>query len=118
MTIPLQWIIAALVPAETDVNLDAYPAMSWISETWPYTVPVGAWLGLRAFQIGSKFTHAGTASYLVIENVITVPDSLGLAVFPHPIRIPGGTTLHAHLINNAPNQQWMTSVVQGILHQP
>lgn len=119
----VQWLCTALVSGASEVYLggtDTTPAactLSWAGEVLPYTVPSGRWLGITGVQIGSKFGGT-TASYLVIENVLSLADTTGTSQFRTPVVVPPGNTLRMKLINNASNQQWMTAAVQGVLIDP
>ena len=107
-----------LVPPATIQTLNGSNTYAHCSDLFPYLIPADKWLGIVDMQIGSKFTDGGEnhrASMLVIHNVASVPDNVGICSFRIPLVVPGGVTLTADLINNDAEQQWMTSTINGIL---
>lgn len=114
----IQWIHSKLVQPNTICSLSGANGFTWCTEIFPYTVPAGHWLGIVDAQLGSKFTDGGTgarASMLVLNNVLSVPDNAAALHFRVPLVIPAGITLTADIINNDAEQQWMNSVITGIL---
>lgn len=115
----LQWDYCALVPAATDISLDVpSPTVgqnSWYGEPFPYTVPVGKALGIVSAMVSSKL-RALRAGYFNVDNVLSLPADIGLFTYPLPFVVPGGVTLHGHLINNnTEDAQWMCAWMQGVL---
>ena len=114
----VQWIHSKLVQPSVIQTLNGPNGFTWCTELFPYTVPAGYWLGITDMQLGSKFTDGGAgsrASMLVLQNVTIVPDNVGMQSFRVPLVIPPGTVLTADLINNDAEQQWMNSVITGLL---
>lgn len=114
----IQFIHSKLVQPSTIQSLSGPNSFTWCSEVFPYTVPAGFWLGITDMQLGSKFTDGGAnqrASMLVLNNVTSVPDNVGIQSFRIPLVIPPLTVLTADLINNDAEQQWMNSVITGLL---
>lgn len=114
----IQFMHSKLVQPSTIQSLSGANGFTWATGTFPYTVPAGYWLGIIDMQIGSKFTDGGPgarASMLVLNNVASVPDNVGIQTFRIPLVVPAGIVLTADLINNDSEQQWMNSVITGLL---
>jgi hypothetical protein len=114
----MQFIHSKLVQPNFIQTLSGTNGFTWCSGVFPYTVPSGFWLGITDMQLGSKFTDGGAgarASMLVLNNVVSVPDNAGPMHFRVPLVIPSGTVLTADIINNDVEQQWMNSVITGLL---
>jgi hypothetical protein len=111
----LQWVHSKLVPAYSAQSLEGPNPFTWASFTFPYTVPEGYVLGITDVQFSSKFTTSGRASYLVIGNLLTLPDNHGSVHFVVPLAVPPGKTITANIINNDEEQQWMGSVITAVL---
>lgn len=114
----IQFIHSKLVQPSFIQTLNGPNPFTWCSEVFPYTVPAGYWLGIVDMQLGSKFTDGGPgarASLLVLNNVAIVPDNVGIQSYRIPLVIPPGTVLSADVINNDSEQQWMSSVINGLL---
>jgi len=134
----LQWSCFALVRGATAVPIDQTPEAAaasvscglanWqrsmgsqavYSEDFPYTVPRGKALGVVGVQVSSKM-RADRAGYFVVGGVASLPTDIGQIAFQIPIVVPGGATITAMLINNAPAAddgvgQWMWAGMQAIL---
>lgn len=114
----VQWLHSKLVQPSTIQSLNGANSFTWCTEIFPYTVPAGFWLGIIDAQLGSKFTDGGAgarASMLVIHNVLSVPDNNGPLHLRVPLVIPPGITITADIINNDAEQQWMNSIITGLL---
>ena len=114
----VQFMHSKLVPPSTIHSLSGTNPYTWCSEVFPYVVPAGYWLGVVDMQLGSKFTDGGPgsrASMLVLNNVASVPDNVGIQSYRIPLVVPPGVELTANLINNDAEQQWMNSVITGLL---
>lgn len=118
----VQWIHSKLVAAATIQDLAGPNPFTWCSELFPYVVPSGYWLGIVDMALSSKYTDgpspmggSAIASYLALSNVVSVPDNVGYNSFKVPLVVPEGKTLNAQIINNDSNQQWMSSVITGLL---
>lgn len=114
----VQFKHSKLVQPNTIHSLNGENPYAFISDLFPYVVPAGFWIGILDMDLGSKFTDGGPgarASMLVLNNMATVPDNVGIKSYRVPLVAPPGVTLTADLINNDAEQQWMTSTINGIL---
>jgi len=107
------WGYSRLVQSYTEQAITG-GAMTWGSSQFPYTVPSGHILRLTDFQFGSKFPD-DRASYLVLDNIITIPDATGTVNLTTPLPISAGTTITAKFINNDKEQQWLSCLIIGTL---
>ncbi len=100
-----------MVPLGNDGNLPLNP----VSMKFPYRVPLDCWVGITYAQVASKFNHSERDSYLVIPGVLSVPSSLGQINPPEPIWVGPGFLIQPYFINNFPEDEWMTCVVQAVI---
>ena len=113
----IHWIHSKRVEPYTILPLTGPNPFTWVTETFPYTIPTGYLLLIRSMSIGSKFTGNYRASMLVLDNVSSVPDAVGTVTFDPPVILPYWMPIpvKASLINNTDEVQWMNSQISGYL---
>lgn len=110
----LRWV-ASLLGQPGVIHPWPRPGFTWVSRAFPFEVPAGHWLGITGLYLATKFGARERCSMLVVNNVGSCPDNVGLVEFPEPIIVPAGVVLQASIINNANEQQWMNAGVFGRL---
>ena len=118
-----QAAFSALVPCCGQPNGQVFideskSVFTWQRQTLPYTVPVGKELRITDVHFGSKYIGSSgsfRSSYLVIDNVMTVPEHAATVHQTTPFIVPAGHTLKVSFINNSREAQWMNGYIIGWL---
>lgn len=121
---PFQAAFSALVPERgpmdgSVITIDGSTSVyTWYRTPLPFMVPDGMWLCIRCVHFGSKgVNHQGTrSSYLLLPNILTVPEHQPTVRIPSPgFIVPAGNLVRAQFWNNSLEQQWMTGFITGWL---
>ena len=116
----LNWTGTALAAGNAITSLEGPNGFTWATESLPYTVPPGYYLGITSAQFGAKFANAPRNSMLIVDNLFCLNDVTGYCEFRTPLGVPPGITIRASVANNYLNNgvgeaQWITYNISGLL---